>query len=239
MENDFSLIEGILWEPDQGYFLLDEHLNRLVHSAHHFGYEVVPEVIRGQLMSAANEFSGQALKVRLEVSRQGEARVQTEMIVPASPVSYAVFGECVDSSDVFLAHKTSRRDMYEKARRAHPEAEDVILWNERGELTESCQANIVLEIGGEKLTPRADCGLLPGTFRAHLLKRHEIQEAVLAVDEIHRADEVFFINSVRRWRRGVALSQARSTSPLTPTATRSDRMKIERDPRPSGPADKA
>lgn len=205
MAEDFSLYEGVLWEPDEGYFLLADHLQRLATSASHFGHVADLEAIRSQLMDAAGDFSPEARKVRFEVSRDGELRVEIEVIVPSSTVSYVLSGDPVDSSDTFLAHKTSRRAVYERALAAHPDAEDVVLWNERGELTESCRANLVLEIRGRRLTPHAKCGLLPGTFRAHLLERGEIEEAVLSVEEIHQADEVFLINSVRRWRSGIAL----------------------------------
>jgi para-aminobenzoate synthetase/4-amino-4-deoxychorismate lyase len=52
----------------------------------------------------------------------------------------------IDSADVFLYHKTSRRVVYDAARMARPDCGDVILWNERGEITESCSANVVIDL---------------------------------------------------------------------------------------------
>jgi branched-subunit amino acid aminotransferase/4-amino-4-deoxychorismate lyase len=75
----------------------------------------------------------------------------------------------------------------------------VILWNERGELTETCHGNVVLEIEGRRLTPPLSSGLLPGVFRAHLLDCGEIQEHILPVGSIEAASAFFLINSVRRW----------------------------------------
>ena len=37
-----------------------------------------------------------------------------------------------------------------------------MLWNERGEITESCTANVVIDLNGERITPPLDCGLLAG-----------------------------------------------------------------------------
>ncbi len=74
-----------------------------------------------------------------------------------------------------------------------------MLWNERGELTETCNANVVLDIDGRKLTPHHSSGLLPGTFRRYLLEAGEIEEEILPVDAIKEAAGLFLINSVRRW----------------------------------------
>jgi para-aminobenzoate synthetase/4-amino-4-deoxychorismate lyase len=75
----------------------------------------------------------------------------------------------------------------------------VLLWTERGEVTETCAGNVVLELDGRRVTPAASCGLLPGTFRAELLERGEIEEAVVPRAALERATAVHFVNSVRRW----------------------------------------
>jgi para-aminobenzoate synthetase/4-amino-4-deoxychorismate lyase len=75
----------------------------------------------------------------------------------------------------------------------------VLLWNEQGEITESTIANVVLEIEGRRLTPPVESGLLPGTFRAHLLSTGAIRESRLFKEDVRRAAKVFLINSVRKW----------------------------------------
>ena len=45
------------------------------------------------------------------------------------------------------------------------DCDDVILFNERGEITETTISNLFLEIDGELLTPDLSAGLLAGTFR--------------------------------------------------------------------------
>ena len=120
-------------------------------------------------------------------------------------VTYAIATEPVEASDPFLQHKTSRRAVYDRALASHPGAEDVVLWNERDELTETCSANLVLDIGGRKLTPRPESGLLRGTFRDFLLEKGEIEEEVLPRDAMKEARDVFLINSVRLWRLGIPM----------------------------------
>ena len=50
--------------------------------------------------------------------------------------------EPVDSNDVFLFHKTTNRAVYECALASRPDCGDVLLWNERGEITETAYANV-------------------------------------------------------------------------------------------------
>jgi len=73
--------------------------------------------------------------------------------------------EPVDSSTIWLYHKTTRREIYDQARAARPDCDEVILWNERGELTEACTANVVLDRAGDWVTPPVMSGLLAGTLR--------------------------------------------------------------------------
>jgi para-aminobenzoate synthetase/4-amino-4-deoxychorismate lyase len=105
--------------------------------------------------------------------------------------------EPVDRENVFLYHKTTRREVYERALAACPEADDVLLWNEAGELTEACRANLVVELDGERLTPPVRSGLLAGTYRRHLLATGAVREAVVRVADLERANRIWLANSVR------------------------------------------
>ncbi|HEU0053696.1 MAG TPA: aminotransferase class IV, partial [Longimicrobium sp.] len=88
---------------------------------------------------------------------------------------------------------------------SRPDVDDVLLVNERGELTESTIANLVVEMDGVRWTPPLESGLLPGVFRAELLRRGEITERVLRPADLVRADTLWLVNSVRRWRRAVVV----------------------------------
>jgi len=103
----------------------------------------------------------------------------------------------VDSSDPFLHHKTSNRAAYEAARAACPGYDDVLLFNEKGEITESTIANVAVEIAGQLCTPPVSCGLLPGTLRAHLIERGELAERRITVADLPQCPRIFLFNSVR------------------------------------------
>ena len=77
------------------------------------------------------------------------------------------------------------------------DCDDVILFNERGEITETTISNLFLEIDGELLTPDLSAGLLAGTFRQHLLDSGRARTACLRIEDLQRAQQIFTGNSVR------------------------------------------
>ena len=113
----------------------------------------------------------------------------------------------VITADAYLYHKTSNRGVFDRELAGHPGCDDVILWNEDGEVTESCTANVVAEVGGVKITPPATCGLLAGTYRAELLEEGSIAEGILTKDALRAARAVWLVNSVRKWMPAVLVEE--------------------------------
>jgi para-aminobenzoate synthetase/4-amino-4-deoxychorismate lyase len=201
---DFELLETLLWEPGSGWYLLEGHLARLAASAEYFGYRYNEELARASLLPALFAFFRDPLRVRVLVERDGVMSVESTELSWAPPFPrVAVSAEPVDSRDPMLYHKTTRRDAYERRAAARPDCDDVLLVNERGELTESTIANLVVRMEGALWTPPLDAGLLPGVLRAELLARGEIRERVLFPEDLARADEIWLVNSVRKWRRAM------------------------------------
>ena len=58
-----------------------------------------------------------------------------------------------------------------------------------------------MEIDGQWFTPGLASGLLAGVLRAALIARGEIIEKILTLDDLQRAQSIWFINSVRGWVR--------------------------------------
>ena len=105
----------------------------------------------------------------------------------------------INSRNVFLYHKTTQREVYEKALIARQIYSDVLLHNERGELTEFTIGNLVVEMNGELFTPPISSGLLGGTFRKHLLESGQVTERMIKIEELKKCQKVFLVNSVRKW----------------------------------------
>ena len=138
--------------------------------------------------------------MRLLVARDGVPTIEcTPYAADAVPWRVTFASAAVDSGDPFLANKTTHRVVYDTARRARPDVDDVILWNERGEVTEATIANVVVEIDGVRYTPPLTCGLLGGTFRGELLASGQIRERVLTRADVSGASRLWLINSVREW----------------------------------------
>ncbi len=194
---EFSLLESLRY--DDGYFLLDAHIARLLASAGYFGRPVDEIALRTALTEYANRIQEAPAKVRCLLDVQGRIHIEHATLPPAKPWRVALAPDPVSSTDVFLFHKTTHRSNYDHRLAARPECNDVLLWNERDELTEATMGNIVLEIHGRKYTPPVDCGLLAGVFRNHLLETGEIEEAVLTKPDLQRATRLWLINSVRKW----------------------------------------
>ncbi|HEX6184914.1 MAG TPA: aminodeoxychorismate synthase component I [Pyrinomonadaceae bacterium] len=198
---DFELLETLRLD-ESGYHLLEEHLTRLEASAEYFGFDVSAGDVREALRRHAEEhIACGARRVRLLVAADGRARVESEPLdeTPPAPRHVALALTPIDSSDRFLYHKTTRRGVYDARRAERPGLFDVLLWNERGELTEFTNGNLVVELDGERLTPPREAGLLAGTFRAELLRRGRVAERVLTREDLSRATRVWFVNGVRGW----------------------------------------
>lgn len=191
----FELLETLRY--DHGYVLLDEHLQRLADSAEYFGFVVEPPRVRRFLESNVPA-SGPA-RVRLTVARDGTPTAAVQPLEPSRPLRVAICPHPIDASDRFLYHKTTSRAVYNAARQTRPDADDVVLWNESGEVTETTIANIIVEINGRRVTPPAECGLLPGVMRGNLLRSGGIAEQVITREVLQHATRIWLINSVRGW----------------------------------------
>jgi para-aminobenzoate synthetase/4-amino-4-deoxychorismate lyase len=202
---EFKLLESILWTPSDGFFLFEDHLGRLADSGAYFGFAIEKDEIRNELERSVSSFPQRASKIRLTVSRLGELDIEGIPIEFPESVQIALATNPVRRDDVFLYHKTTHRHVYENALRAHIDCDDVLLWNEKGEITETTTANVVLESEGELFTPPIGCGLLPGTFRKSLLADGVIVERVITVADLEDYDTLYLINSVRKWRKATLI----------------------------------
>ncbi len=197
---DFELFETMRFDPAQGFARVDYHLARLLGSVGYFNFMVSEAQIRQCLETYSAET---VQRVRLSVSRPGEIRIETaELPETSGAVSLKLAASPVHRDNLFLFHKTSRRQHYDVAL-AGRDVDDVIFWNEQEELTETSIYNLYLQLEGRLYTPVQTSGLLAGTYRQLMLDQGRVEERVLHVADIARAERIFVSNSLRGLREGV------------------------------------
>ncbi|HXF84669.1 MAG TPA: aminodeoxychorismate synthase component I [Anaerolineales bacterium] len=194
----FSLLETLLWTPEEGFFLKEKHIERLLDSAEYFDFSLSKENVEKALEELASGFSV-AQRVRLLADPKGKITTEHKTLNFPKTWRARLANRPINSKDVFLFHKTTHREIYDLLRRDHPDCDDVLLYNERGELTEFTIGNLVVEMEGKRFTPPVSCGLLPGVFRAHLLETGQVEERVIRLEELKNCTKVFRVNSVRKW----------------------------------------
>jgi branched-subunit amino acid aminotransferase/4-amino-4-deoxychorismate lyase len=197
---EFSLLETMRLEHGR-IVRCDRHVSRAAAAAATLGFAWNDAGTRAALAAAEAAYRDGSWRTRLLVARSGEATVECAPLVHDSSRVWrvALAGDPVASGDPSLRVKTTRREVYERAKAARPDVDDVLLWNERGEITESTIANVVAEIEGARFTPPVACGLLPGIFRATLLDAGAIQERVITRADLAAASGLWLVNSLREW----------------------------------------
>jgi len=195
----FSLLETMRLE-DGRVERLERHMARMAEAARYFAYQWNESTVHEALAAVSREHPQGTWRLRLLLSADGRPTIECTPHADDARrwrVDFAL--EPIDSLDPFIHHKTTRRLVYENAKRARPDLDDVLLWNERGEVTESTIGNVVAEIDGVRYTPPVSSGLLGGTFRAEQLEAGTIRERVLTKADVASASRLWLINSVRRW----------------------------------------
>ncbi|MBY0225116.1 MAG: aminodeoxychorismate synthase component I [Hyphomicrobium sp.] len=202
----FELIETLLWERENGFWLAERHFERLQGSARYFSFKFDEAAARTALdrevATAGREHP--RLRVRMLLAEDGRMTVTSAPVPAPGPdavMRYVVSPTRLDSSDAFLFHKTTRRELYDQEWKHFSEtegADEVVYLNERGELAEGSRTNIFIDLGdGILLTPPLPAGLLPGVLRAELIATGRAVERVLMLNDLTSAKKVYLGNSVR------------------------------------------
>lgn len=188
------------WAPGSGLIRERLHLERLARSAAALGMAHDPLRIRRCLEEIVP--SDNNLRIRLTLEPGGECRLQQsthEPLAEGTVWRLAIARTRIDPDDPLIRHKTTRREIYQRARNEYQtdEVDEVILLNTRGEVCEGTITNIFLRGSlGILSTPPVSSGLLPGVLRAELLAEGTAREAVVTRDDLKNAT-LYVGNSLR------------------------------------------
>lgn len=212
----FDLFETLLWgrppassplsaEEGIGFWLLEAHLTRLSQSAAYWTFPFEVDAARKTLQEAASGWDDSPRRVRLTLDSRGRIEIEVEAFVPWSdrPLRIALDTRPIDPGQAVLYHKTTLRKEWQDALARHPDTDDVLRINARGEVTETSRANIAYRIGDEWYTPPLECGLLEGVFRAEMIRAGRLTTRTLTVDDLDSVEAWAVLNSVRGWKDAV------------------------------------
>ncbi|MFD0859236.1 aminotransferase class IV family protein [Roseovarius aquimarinus] len=194
---DFALIETMLWTPEGGVRHRARHMARLARSARHFGIDP------GGAAALLDGIAGDGpLRLRLTVNAQGEAQLVSAPFLPLGPEArwrVAIHPERLDAADPWLAHKTTRRALYDAARTDLPEGIDEYLFlNRDGALAEGAITTVYADPGdGILRTPPRACGCLPGIGREVLIAARRARPARLTPEDLASARALYVGNALR------------------------------------------
>jgi para-aminobenzoate synthetase/4-amino-4-deoxychorismate lyase len=202
--DDHQLVETLAYLPTAGLRNGERHLARMADSAAWFGFRFDRDAVSALIRHAVAGRT-EAARVRIALDRAGDLAIEVQDLAPAGRglVRLVVDADPVDAASPWLQHKTTRRDPYRVRAARHPEADDVVLVNQRGEVTETTIANLAVLLDGRWRTPPVTAGCLPGVERGRLLELGELTERDLTPDDLRRADGLALVSSLRGWRPAV------------------------------------
>lgn len=200
--SSFQILETMKYDGED-FLRLDRHLARMKRTAGRFQYACSVEKIKQQLADLGEDYHGEH-RVRLLLEKDGDTHItftplSNEQQTVTRHVAFAA--SPIDQENVFYYYKTTSRQTYDAFRAQNKAVFDVLLWNEKEQITEFTIGNIVVKWQGDYFTPPVSAGLLAGTFREELLEQGKIKEKILWKKDIYSFEEIWLINSVRGWVR--------------------------------------
>jgi branched-chain amino acid aminotransferase len=160
-------------------FALTRHLDRLAASARALGLPAVdPGEVRAAVAAVLAAAGPGAGRVRITVTPGAPDAVAPTLLVAAGPApvrgpAHVVrVGWVRNERSPLTGHKATSyaADVLALAAAARAGGNEAVLANSRGELCEGTGSNVLVETGGELLTPDLASGCLPGVTRALALE---------------------------------------------------------------------
>jgi para-aminobenzoate synthetase / 4-amino-4-deoxychorismate lyase len=191
LAQDYGLIETFRWSPALGFVRPGRHLARMAASARVLGFVFDPDGAARALAALAATWSADDdRRVRLELARDGGIQITSAPVVTLAGVLVVGLAAArLDPGDPFLRHKTTRRDIYDRAfeTAAAQGLDEVLFLNSHGLVAEASRNSVFVEMDGRLVTPPLSAGLLPGVLRAELIESGRAGEGEISLDRLAAA----------------------------------------------------
>ncbi len=201
---DYGLIETFRWSPAEGFVRLHLHLDRLGRSARRLAFRFDRSSVEWRLEQEVEGWvlDGSDRRVRLLLGRDGALEISHQPLAPSKArLRVSIAPHRVDPGDPFTRHKTTRRDLYDRAfdAAAKDGFDEALLLNRRGEIAEASRNSVFVQLGDRLVTPPLSSGALPGVLRQHLLDTNAAVEGLVTPDLL-RGRQLLLGNSLHGLR---------------------------------------
>ncbi len=200
--HQFEIFTSLLYERGK-VFLLKEHLDRLKKSADYFLFFFNRGKIEEELNKCVKTLSvKKRYKVKVSINKFGRISVNVNELNNASinAARVVISSKKIDEQNRFQYYKTTNRKIYdsELAKYRNKGFDEVLFLNQKNNLAEGAITNLFLLLGDKWKTPPISAGVLDGIYRNHFIKKHQVNEEPLTIDDLKRAKKVLLTNSVRK-----------------------------------------
>ncbi|MBF0589656.1 MAG: bifunctional anthranilate synthase component I family protein/class IV aminotransferase [Magnetococcales bacterium] len=222
-----ALIETGLMEADGRFPLLGAHLARMAASAQALGYPFDPKTTEAQIRATITQLQRTGPRpavIRWTLAPGGVVHLTHRAhLDPKQTVTVRISPQRVDRNDRFLAHKSSRREIFNRAWADAQEAgyDEALFLNHEGDVTEGCLRALLVRIGKAWFAPPLKDGLLPSLWRGQQMKHLRAKERSLGLEDLAAADEIRMGNAVQGTAQVVQLDNEDGATPLFATKNRS------------------
>jgi len=193
-----EVFETLRYSVEAGYVRLDLHLARLSSSCAAFALPLDLDRLRRSL---ADQVPKEDTRVRIAV-QDGKVTPRIDffaMPATASHWTVAIHPDRVDETDMFRAHKTNRRAIYDEARQSLLTGIDEwIFLNTSNQVCEGTITNVFLDGPSGILTPPTSAGALPGVLRRSLIDTKQAQERNLTLQDLKDTQNTLFVGNALR-----------------------------------------
>ncbi len=199
----FELFETMLAENNT-IFLIEYHIIRLKNSARYFLFCFNENTVRELLQKTISnlDFSNnKTYRLKLQLNKWGKIKITSNpFILEAKQYKVCISDKNVNSQNRLVYHKTTNRKFYNKSLSEAKQSgfDEILFFNEHGNLTEGSYTNIIIKFNGKYITPPVGDGLLNGCMREYMIEKNIITEDSVTLNKILKSDECYLINSVRK-----------------------------------------
>jgi branched-subunit amino acid aminotransferase/4-amino-4-deoxychorismate lyase len=196
---------------DKRILFLKEHLTRLKSSCDYFQVtfpEPDYEKLLNQLL-IANNVDDLRIKIIIQKGQSGQSELTITaepLVLLSSPLKLTLAD--IPRVDCILArYKTTNYilPILNKQKATEAGFDDMLFFNQKGAVLESCFANIFFVRNRYIYTPPTELSILPGVIRGELLRSKELDgyyfaEKQIGIEEISEYESAFLTNSIQHFR---------------------------------------